>query len=242
MWTYKTEGQVNDVKVSPDGGFVVAGSSDGKVNVLNSEGEFLWKTVILANVNSVSVARGGTYVAAGADDSYARLYGSDKAEILKYTTFGYVKGVSLSANGLDMAVASNDGHVYFLRLPVSVAPLVPVPTVTGIPPTEHAGSSGGTISVSSAPSGASVYLDNNYIGNSPVLKSGISAGSHTILVRIAGYNDWNSEVIISGEQTFQVTASLIPSTTETTPLSSVVAVLGIILASVVFLMRVKENR
>jgi len=74
------------------------------------------------------------------------------------------------------------------------------------------------------------------------LKSGISAGSHTILVRIPGYNDWNSEVIVSGGQTFQVTASLIPSTTEITPLSSVVAVLGIILASVVLLMRVNEKR
>lgn len=49
--------------------------------------------------------------------------------------------------------------------------------------------SGGSISVSSSPSGASVYLDGSYLGITPRTITGISIGSHTITVRLTGYQD-----------------------------------------------------
>ena len=71
-------------------------------------------------------------------------------------------------------------------------------------------SSGGTISVSTSPDGAHVFLDGLSLGVAPVWKPGISAGKHTLTVTAGNYYDWSREIqVVSGEVSY-ITAVLYP--------------------------------
>jgi hypothetical protein len=70
-----------------------------------------------------------------------------------------------------------------------------------IPPT-------GSISVSSSPSGASIYIDGSYQGTSPKTLTGIPAGSHTITLKLTGYQDWSQNVNVVTGQTSEISVPL----------------------------------
>ncbi|RXE56198.1 hypothetical protein ABH15_08595 [Methanoculleus taiwanensis] len=73
----------------------------------------------------------------------------------------------------------------------------------------------GSISVSSSPAGANVYLDNAYKGVSPLTLTGVSTGSHVVKVQVSGYQDWSDSVQVNADSTSYVSASLNPVTTPT---------------------------
>ncbi len=73
----------------------------------------------------------------------------------------------------------------------------------------------GTITVSSAPAGASVYLDNTYRGPTPLTIPGITVGTYQVLVRETGFNDWTGQVQVNPGQTVALDAQLEHSTPET---------------------------
>ena len=93
----------------------------------------------------------------------------------------------------------------------------------------------GQVAVASSPSGAGVYIDNAYRGITPLIVDDMRRGSHTILVRQAGYQDWATSVQVSEGETAQVSASLVesgaatatatmtPSTTTDVPTSTTTA-------------------
>jgi len=54
----------------------------------------------------------------------------------------------------------------------------------------------GTLTVDSNPTNVQVYLDDVYKGITPVTLTGVQAGSYTILLRLAGYQDWSSPVTV----------------------------------------------
>ncbi|MCX6698413.1 MAG: PEGA domain-containing protein, partial [Methanomicrobiales archaeon] len=67
----------------------------------------------------------------------------------------------------------------------------------------------GRISASSSPSGASIYLDEVNTGfNTPAMLAGISAGSHTVVLRKSGCPDYQVSVVITAGQTASVSAIL----------------------------------
>ncbi|MBP2133053.1 hypothetical protein J2128_000974 [Methanomicrobium sp. W14] len=68
----------------------------------------------------------------------------------------------------------------------------------------------GSISVKSSPSGASVYLDGNYQGQTPTVISGVIKGSHTLELNKAGYYEWSGYVTVSVGQTSSVYPTLDP--------------------------------
>ncbi len=86
-------------------------------------------------------------------------------------------------------------------LSVAMTPLPPGPT--------------GSISVSSSPTGADVYLDNAYKGITPVTLTSVSPGSYTVKVQLSGYQDWSDTVQVNADSTSYVSASLNPFTTPT---------------------------
>ncbi len=99
---------------------------------------------------------------------------------------------------------------------------------------------GGTLSVSSSPTSADVYLDNQYKGITPVTLSSIPAGSHTVKLSLAGYNDYVSNVQIADGQTTQVSAALGAAPTSTPTQSGplpLAAVLSVSLVSGLFFMK-----
>jgi hypothetical protein len=69
---------------------------------------------------------------------------------------------------------------------------------------------GGTISVSSSPDGANVFLNGLPLGTAPIWKSGISPGSHTLTVTAANYYDWSREIRVSNGEVTYTSAVLLP--------------------------------
>jgi hypothetical protein len=73
----------------------------------------------------------------------------------------------------------------------------------------------GTITVSSSPSGAEVYLDNVFQGYTPQTIQNVAAGSHVLLMKLGGYEDWQSTVQVSAGQDTPVNAVFTPVPTGT---------------------------
>jgi len=74
----------------------------------------------------------------------------------------------------------------------------------------------GSISVSSVPAGAGVYLDGNDTGfTTPVTISTISTGTHTVRCSMAGYTDQSQSVTVTAGQTTDVVLNLRVSGAET---------------------------
>jgi len=95
------------------------------------------------------------------------------------------------------------------------------PTLVSAQPTT------GTINVSSVPSGALVYIDNVYVGPSPVIEV-VSAGTHTVKLASLGYNDSINTVTVSAGQTYPLQVTLTPGSSPT-PSSSPFPILGILI-------------
>lgn len=76
------------------------------------------------------------------------------------------------------------------------------PTPTPAPATT------GTLSVTSSPSGAKVYVDGSYYGRTSQYISGLSAGDHRIEVALDGYETWKSTARVKAGQVTDVYASL----------------------------------
>jgi hypothetical protein len=89
-------------------------------------------------------------------------------------------------------------------IPVS-AELVPATIVSEI----------GTVQITSDPQGANIFLDNIYQGITPLTISSLNAGTHTLVLRLPGYNDYSSLVTITPGQSLQVQAALYPVATQT---------------------------
>jgi len=84
----------------------------------------------------------------------------------------------------------------------------------------------GTINVSSVPAGALVYIDNNYVGPSPVIEV-VSAGTHTVKLASLGYNDSINTVTVSAGQVYPLQVTMTPSSTPST--KSPFPVLGLLI-------------
>ena len=73
----------------------------------------------------------------------------------------------------------------------------------------------GALSVQSTPSGADVFLDNEYKGITPVTLQKISTGSHTILIKNEGFSSYSGDVYIVPDQASALSVTLTASATPT---------------------------
>lgn len=94
-------------------------------------------------------------------------------------------------------------------------------------PTSSPGTTG-TLAVTSAPAGASVFVDNIVKGVTPITLADIPAGSHQILLRLEGYQDYTTIQQVNAGATDTIMASLNPTTTPQPTRSGMmpVAILG----------------
>ena len=90
---------------------------------------------------------------------------------------------------------------------------------------EPAGAAGGgntgSVSVSSTPSGASVYLDGSLKGTTPLTIARVSVGNHTLRLTKTGYQNYVTTVTVQARKTTTVSATLIPVTTSTIATTSI---------------------
>ncbi|WP_321505603.1 PEGA domain-containing protein [uncultured Methanoregula sp.] len=75
----------------------------------------------------------------------------------------------------------------------------------------------GTLQFTSSPSGAQVYLDDQFRGSAPCTVTGIEPGNHTLEFRYPGYESWSTVMAVSSGSN-NVFAALQPTPASTTPI------------------------
>jgi hypothetical protein len=91
---------------------------------------------------------------------------------------------------------SYKGEVQHIAAPASAQPTTaPRPVRTG------------TVLVSSAPKGADVLVDGNFVGNAPATLK-LSAGKHVVTVREAGYKTWSKDLTVLADSDVSLNADL----------------------------------
>lgn len=71
------------------------------------------------------------------------------------------------------------------------------------------GTGKGTLQFTSSPTGAQIYLDNEYRGTTPSTISGVAVGQHTLEFRYPGYTSWSANITVQSD-TALFYASLTP--------------------------------
>lgn len=84
----------------------------------------------------------------------------------------------------------------------------------------------GAISITTNPPGAEVWIDNEMKGASPAVISGLSSGTHLLLLKKTGYQNISTTFNIDAGQTWEYSSGLIP-TTKSPGFSALVALSGI---------------
>ncbi|MFA5267686.1 MAG: PEGA domain-containing protein [Methanoregula sp.] len=84
----------------------------------------------------------------------------------------------------------------------------------------------GSIAVSSSPSGASIYVDGTAYGTTPDTVDDLVEGSHKLVLKKTGYDEWGKIVTVEADEETEVDADLnqvttIPTTVRTTEPASV---------------------
>ncbi len=74
----------------------------------------------------------------------------------------------------------------------------------------------GSVSITSSPSGAYVYMDGVYKGRTPLTLSNVAVASHNIELDLADYYDWKTTVSVAAGVTRYVDARMAPIPSETT--------------------------
>jgi len=76
----------------------------------------------------------------------------------------------------------------------------------------------GTLQLTSSPSGAEIYIDNQYRGSTPSTIASVEPGNHTLEFRYSGYNSWSAGITVSS-CTSQFYASMSPVSSLASPSS-----------------------
>ncbi|MBP1929633.1 hypothetical protein J2741_002180 [Methanolinea mesophila] len=101
----------------------------------------------------------------------------------------------------------------------------------------------GSIAISSSPTDADIYLDNVFKGITPSTIDSITPGTHSLLLKLNGYQDYSSQIQVTAGQTTQVSATMVQVTTPTpTPTTGSAAFIGVAaVALLVLLVRRKPE-
>jgi hypothetical protein len=153
-------------------------------------------------INQSAPSTGSLYVAS--DPSGARIYidgsyrGTTSMIFSGLTTGSHTIRISQSGYS-DYSTSATIYAGQIRTVSVALIPLTPEPDQTG------------SLSLASSPAGADVYIDGSYRGITPVTLSGLTSGSHTIVISQYGYTDYSTTATIYAEQTRTVSVTLISS-------------------------------
>lgn len=151
-----------------------------------------------------------------------------------------IQGVAPGTHSLRLAQTGyNDYSTPVTVYSNSQASISAVLTPSGGIPTITPAPGYGTLSVSSDPAGASIYIDNAYTGYTPATLTTVPSGQHTVMLTLDGYQNYVTNVNVAAGGTIQVSSSLTPIATPTKSgrEMTVLTAGAIILVSLVFVMR-----
>lgn len=100
----------------------------------------------------------------------------------------------------------------------------------------------GELSVSSTPSGANVFVDNNFLGITPLTLKDIPVGSHVVAIKLTGYQDYETTTTVNAGATSTVSAGLSKVVPTTPQKSGTIPVIACGALLVIALLSVKKNQ
>ncbi len=149
---------------------------------------------------------------------------SNQAGALVYLD-GVYKGSTQAGNTFDIISVSPGTHTLLLHLPgysdITQTEVVYAGQISDVnavfsPTATQPGTATGSIVVTSVPSGAQVFVDNQFRGITPVTIYNAATGPHTINLHLTGYDDSSTSVNVAANQVVQVPATLVAAS-GTTP-------------------------
>ena len=87
----------------------------------------------------------------------------------------------------------------------------------------------GTLSISSTPSGASVFVDSVSVGSTPLTQGSIAPGTHLVEIKYSGYQTYSAQAIVKAGETTTVAPALVKSPA-TLPVSPLTVLVGLVVA------------
>jgi hypothetical protein len=173
----------------------------------------VWSYTILVNdIQNIRPTERGKILTIG---GYELSYPNQDEVVVKIALHGRVPATAAAgANISVLKIQELDARSAVIGYSViDISHLVGLPTPTPTP-------AYGSVVITSEPPGANVYLDNMIRGISPVTIEGVPNGRHTVLLRLDRYDDYTSDVRVTGDAP-QVNAVLAykatPVTTPATP-------------------------
>ena len=168
-----------------------------------------WSYSIVVNgVENTRPAVGGRTVTIS---GFELAYRNQDEVLVKVSTRGRVPPASTPGSIKNLVTVQEiDSRGYTINSSiVTVSHLIGTPTPTPTP-------SVGSISVTSSPSGANIYLDNAYKGLSPLTIDAVPNGNHGIVLRLDGYEDSSRTISINGNSlTVNIPLNPLPTPTLT---------------------------
>ncbi|MCQ8894425.1 MAG: PEGA domain-containing protein [Methanolinea sp.] len=190
-------------------------------------------TQVYASLSPIQPATGSIYVSSvptGASVYVDGTYYGPAPQLASGLSPGYHQ-VRISLSGFQDWIGSvlvESGATTRVTQTLSVGP-----TPTPVPGT-------GSVSIHSTPAGADVYLDNVYMGITPLTLPSVTPGTHTVLLTLQGYSNWEATIAVQRDLQTPVEATLSASPTPLPTkagLSGPLAVLGIGILALFFLGR-----
>ena len=100
----------------------------------------------------------------------------------------------------------------------------------------------GELSISSTPAGANVFVDNNFLGITPLTLKDIPVGSHVVTIKLTGYQDYETTTTVNAGATSTVSAGLSKVVPTTPQKSGTIPVIACGALLVIALFFVKKNQ
>jgi hypothetical protein len=100
----------------------------------------------------------------------------------------------------------------------------------------------GELSISSTPAGANVFVDNNFLGITPLTLKDIPVGSHVVTIKLTGYQDYETTTTVNAGATSTVSAGLSKVVPTTPQKSGTIPVIACGALLVIALLSVKKNQ
>jgi hypothetical protein len=198
---------------------------------LDASGYYDWKS-------SVEVPEGGTRTVSATlnpmpSGTTGWVYVSSSPGGASVTLDGNAVGQTPASGSLKLNPVAAGVHTVALQrsgykpytTTTSVSPNT-VSEVSAVLVPESTPSSTGSMSISSSPSGANIFVDNNFVGISPLTTGDIASGDHTVTFKMDGYQEYTTTALVNAGTTSTVSAALIPVTPTPKSPAPVMTVLG----------------
>ncbi len=206
---------------------------DTHIVQLDLPGYYDWKS-------SVDVPSGGTKTVSATMNpmpvsSTGWIYVTSSPGGASVTLDGNAVGQTPGSGSLKLNAVAVGDHTVALKLPgyksystrTSVSSNT-VSEVSAVLEPEGASPGKGSMSVSSNPSGVNIFVDNNFVGITPLTVNDIISGTHVVTFKMDGYQDYSTNAVVNAGTTSSVSAALLPVTpAPKSPLLPVIAIMAL---------------